>query len=145
MGQLRYLEARSSGSVRARGVVVLLHAFPLTARMWQPQLGALSERGWHVIAPEMASETMDDCAGDVIDLLDGLRDRTAESKHRRGQGQNEAADDRRGALSLRRFDHCRQRGQRRSRRKRNRLRGRAKRGEARRRHTAPDDAHGVDE
>ena len=72
MGQLRYLEARSSGSVRARGVVVLLHAFPLTARMWQPQLGALSERGWHVIAPEMASETMDDCAGDVIDLLDGL-------------------------------------------------------------------------
>jgi len=72
MGQLRYLEARSSGSVRARGVVVLLHAFPLTARMWQPQLGALSERGWHVIAPEMASETMDDCTGDVIDLLDGL-------------------------------------------------------------------------
>jgi 3-oxoadipate enol-lactonase len=72
MAKLRYLESQASSAARARGVLVLLHAFPLTARMWQPQLGALSERGWHVIAPEMAIATIDECAGDVIDLLDAL-------------------------------------------------------------------------
>jgi pimeloyl-ACP methyl ester carboxylesterase len=72
MSTPRYLEAQPSGTVRARGVLVLLHAFPLRARMWQPQFTALSEHGWHVLAPEMASGTMDECAGDVVDLLDAL-------------------------------------------------------------------------
>ena len=53
-------------------MIVLLHAFPLNARMWEPQFASLTERGWHVLAPEMASATMDDCAGDVVDLLDAL-------------------------------------------------------------------------
>jgi 3-oxoadipate enol-lactonase len=88
-GRLRYLERAPSGETRARGTLVLLHAFPLNARMWEPQL-ALASRGWRVIAPHMrgldggdrgsaspdearpTTQTMDDYAGDVIDLLDAL-------------------------------------------------------------------------
>ena len=68
-------------SERARGALVLLHAFPLNARMWAPQL-ALAERGWRVIAPQLRgfddgdhdppAASVDDFAGDVIDLLDAL-------------------------------------------------------------------------
>ena len=47
---MRYLEAPASSSVRPRGTLLLLHAFPLTARMWEPQL-SLAEHGWRVIAP----------------------------------------------------------------------------------------------
>jgi len=60
---------------------VLLHAFPLNARMWEPQL-ALSGQGWRVIAPQFRgfdhgdqdppAASVDDYAGDVIDLLDAL-------------------------------------------------------------------------
>ena len=49
--------------------------------MWEPQL-ELAERGWHVIAPrlrgfedspaDIVATSMDDYAGDVIDLLDDL-------------------------------------------------------------------------
>ena len=66
---------------RPRGTLVLLHAFPLNARMWDGQL-ALAETGWRVIAPQLrgfdggagdpAAASVDDYAGDVIDLLDGL-------------------------------------------------------------------------
>jgi pimeloyl-ACP methyl ester carboxylesterase len=78
---LRYLEAKPPAAQRPRGVVVLLHAFPLNARMWEGQL-ALADDGWRVIAPHFrgvdgaASDppatSLDDYAGDVIDLLDGL-------------------------------------------------------------------------
>lgn len=34
-------------------VVVLLHAFPLSNEMWRPQLAALSEAGYSVIAPNV--------------------------------------------------------------------------------------------
>jgi pimeloyl-ACP methyl ester carboxylesterase len=89
-GRLRYLEAKPSASARPRGTLVLLHAFPLNARMWEPQL-AMAENGWRVLAPHFrdmddpaaaASEstpaawptpTADDYAGDVIDLLDALK------------------------------------------------------------------------
>jgi len=60
---------------------VLLHAFPLNARMWERQL-ALADDGWRVIAPqyrgfdggagEPAAASVDDYAGDTIDLLDAL-------------------------------------------------------------------------
>ena len=69
---------------------MLLHAFPLNARMWEPQF-AFADRGWHVIAPQLRGfgsadshkyeggstktggmTTIDDYAGDVIDLLDAL-------------------------------------------------------------------------
>ena len=83
IGRLRYLEALPIGAAaeRPRGVLVLLHAFPLNARMWEDQL-AMAERGWRVLVPqfrgfdtvsaEPAASSMDDYAGDVIDLLDAL-------------------------------------------------------------------------
>jgi pimeloyl-ACP methyl ester carboxylesterase len=62
-------------------VLVLLHAFPLNARMWEGQLG-FTGAGWRVIAPqfrgfdagagEPPASSVDDYAGDVIDLLDAL-------------------------------------------------------------------------
>ena len=60
---------------------MLLHAFPLNARMWEGQL-ALADRGWRVIAPHFRgfdsgdgdppAQSVDDYAGDVVDLLDAL-------------------------------------------------------------------------
>src|SRR5262249_55826835 len=82
-GRVRYIEALPppKSAVRGRGALVLLHAFPLNARMWEPQL-ALAGRGWHVIAPHVrgadgdpddrAVTSIDDYAADLIDLLDGL-------------------------------------------------------------------------
>jgi 3-oxoadipate enol-lactonase len=54
--------------------VVLLHAFPLSADMWRPQLDRIPD-GWRVIAPNYLSPgavAMDDYAEDVLGLLDGL-------------------------------------------------------------------------
>jgi 3-oxoadipate enol-lactonase len=82
-GGVRFLEALPPPSARPRGALVLLHAFPLNARMWESQLAAAAH-GWHVIAPHVrgadggiddrstASVTMDDYAADVVDLLDAL-------------------------------------------------------------------------
>ena len=80
VGKLRYLEAPSQGE-RPRGALVLLHAFPLNARMWEPQL-VLAATGGASIAPHLRgfdggtgdppASTVDDYAGDVIDLLDAL-------------------------------------------------------------------------
>jgi 3-oxoadipate enol-lactonase len=66
---------------RPRGTLVLLHAFPLNARMWEPQL-ALADLGWRVIAPQLGgadggaaspAPSLDEYAGEVVDLLDALR------------------------------------------------------------------------
>ena len=74
-GAIRYLEAGSGWPL------VLLHAFPLSADMWQPQLDAPPE-GWRLLAPDLRglgpvprppAETMDDMAADVLVLLDALR------------------------------------------------------------------------
>src|SRR4051794_5232045 len=68
--------------------LVLLHAFPLSSAMWDPQLEAVPA-GWRIIAPDyrgfgessaagaatvpaLPAPTMNDLAGDVIDLLDRL-------------------------------------------------------------------------
>lgn len=67
--------------------VVLLHAFPLTADMWRPQLEAVPQ-GWRFIAPHLrgfgpptdssvpasggGETTMADYAADVLSLMDGL-------------------------------------------------------------------------
>lgn len=62
--------------------VVFLHAFPLHAAMWEPTLGAVPD-GWRAIAPdfrgfgesslpESGRGSMEELAGDVIDLLDRL-------------------------------------------------------------------------
>jgi pimeloyl-ACP methyl ester carboxylesterase len=93
LGRFRYLEAvpresKSASTVsarraqRERGTLVLIHGFPLGASMWEPQLG-LAELGWRVLVPELrgfegttaavVATSMDDFAGDLIDLLDALR------------------------------------------------------------------------
>src|SRR5262249_18283420 len=61
--------------------LVLIHGFPLSARMWEPQ-HSLAELGWRLIIPHLrgfddgpagrSATSMDDYAGDVIDLLDSL-------------------------------------------------------------------------
>ena len=81
IGRLRYIEAPAVGSDRPRGTLLLLHAFPLNARMWEPQL-AIAARGWRIVAPQLRgmdggstdlpATSMDDHAADVIDLLDAL-------------------------------------------------------------------------
>jgi pimeloyl-ACP methyl ester carboxylesterase len=63
--------------------LVLIHAFPLDARMWDPQR-SLSNAGWRVITPQLrgfgehpaaddpAARSMEDYAADIVDLLDAL-------------------------------------------------------------------------
>ncbi|HWW83768.1 MAG TPA: alpha/beta fold hydrolase [Vicinamibacterales bacterium] len=83
VGRVRYLEALPppSASRRDRGALILIHGFPLNARMWEPQL-ALAEGGWRVIAPHLrgmdaapggpTAATLDDFAADIVDLMDAL-------------------------------------------------------------------------
>jgi 3-oxoadipate enol-lactonase len=75
----RYLESGSGQPL------VLLHAFPLNADLWEPQL-AEPPAGWRIIAPNLrgfrgaraleappvGTVTMDDYARDVLALLDHL-------------------------------------------------------------------------
>jgi 3-oxoadipate enol-lactonase len=83
-----FLEAGTEGPL---GTLVLLHAFPLNAEMWEPQLQAPPAR-WRVLAPDLRGfgasvdepkggptpgsalevPSIDDYAGDVLDLLDRL-------------------------------------------------------------------------
>jgi len=73
---IRYLDAGSGWPV------VLIHAFPLNADMWRPQLERVPE-GWRFIAPDLrgfgpdaaaapGSITLDDMAADIAALLDEL-------------------------------------------------------------------------
>src|SRR3954468_20275101 len=53
--------------------VVLLHAFPLNAAMWRPQLERVPE-GWRFLAPHLAfGPSLEDHASAVGDLLDALQ------------------------------------------------------------------------
>jgi 3-oxoadipate enol-lactonase len=86
VGRFRFLEAHPPPETlshhRRRGTLLLLHAFPLNARMWEAQL-AFATQGWHIIAPQMRgvdggeadppTDSLDDYVADVIDLLDALR------------------------------------------------------------------------
>jgi pimeloyl-ACP methyl ester carboxylesterase len=83
--RLRYIEAEPETAVGDRSatpVLVLLHAFPLSARMWEPQ-HALTAHGWRVVMPHLrgfdcaasdgaTASSLDDYAADVADLLDAL-------------------------------------------------------------------------
>ena len=81
VGRLRYLDVPPKGSERPRGTLVLIHAFPLNARMWEPQ-SVLADAGWRIIAPQLRgmdgvddppAAGIDEYAADVIDLLDALQ------------------------------------------------------------------------
>src|SRR5215203_4625912 len=74
-GSVRYLESGAGWPL------VLLHAFPLNADMWQPQLEQVPP-GWRFIAPDLrgfgpvpatAAKSMDDLADGVFDLLEALK------------------------------------------------------------------------
>jgi 3-oxoadipate enol-lactonase len=77
--QMRYLESGAGWPV------LLVHAFPLNADMWRPQLERVPD-GWHFIAPDLRGfgpaadpqpaaglATVDDYAGDLAALLDRLQ------------------------------------------------------------------------
>ncbi len=74
--RVRYLEGGAGWPV------LLIHAFPLNADMWRPQLERVHE-GWRLIAPDLRgfgsrsgsvhpAPSMDAFAGDVVSLLDVL-------------------------------------------------------------------------
>ena len=88
-----FLDAGTQGPL---GTIVLLHAFPLSAEMWEPQLQA-PPAGWSMLAPDLRgfgasadgpppgpaaasapqAPSIDDYAGDVLDLLDQMAVREA--------------------------------------------------------------------
>lgn len=62
--------------------IVLLHAFPLGANMWEPQIRSIP-KGWRLLTPDLRGfggttdpdggvPSMDDYAEDVVDLLEAL-------------------------------------------------------------------------
>jgi 3-oxoadipate enol-lactonase len=63
------------------GNVLLLHAFPVSAEMWEPQIAPLAESGYRVIAPAVygfestpsrPGWSMDDYARDLARLIEAL-------------------------------------------------------------------------
>ena len=67
-GRMAWLEAGAGWPV------VLLHAFPLSAGMWRPQLERVPE-GWRFIAPQLFTagrSSIDEYAAAVGDLMDAL-------------------------------------------------------------------------
>ena len=79
--RLRFLDALPPHGTTPRGTLVLVHAFPLNARLFEPQ-APLARLGWRVVAPQLrgfdgdanepAAVSMDDYARDVVDLLTAL-------------------------------------------------------------------------
>jgi pimeloyl-ACP methyl ester carboxylesterase len=81
---MRYLDIPAAGKGRGAGTLVLVHGFPLNTDMWQPQL-EMAARGWRIVIPALRgfgpslearkdpqAASVDDYAGDIIDLLDKL-------------------------------------------------------------------------
>jgi pimeloyl-ACP methyl ester carboxylesterase len=84
IGRLRFLDVPPVGQSRPVGTLVFIHGFPLNPSMWDPQL-VFAGRGWRLIVPELRgfgpgdtaagdppTTSIDDYAGDTIDLLDQL-------------------------------------------------------------------------
>ena len=81
IGQRTIAYLDSAPKPAALRTYVLLHAFPLGANMWEPQMRAIP-RGWRLITPDLrgfggttegdstiGGLSMDDYAADVVDLL----------------------------------------------------------------------------
>ncbi|TLU87722.1 MAG: alpha/beta fold hydrolase [Chlorobium sp.] len=79
---LTYLEANTAKSGVKKHAILFLHAFPLSAAMWKPQIEALGAAGYTVIAPnsfgidgspEQEGWTFTDYAHELATLLDSLQ------------------------------------------------------------------------
>ncbi len=79
---LTFISADPANSSTAKHAVLFLHAFPLSAAMWQPQIDALSKAGFTVVAPnafgidgslEKESWSFTDYAHELSKLLDSLK------------------------------------------------------------------------
>ena len=79
---LTCISANIPKSSTAKHAVLLLHAFPLSAAMWQPQIDALRKAGFTVIAPnsfgidgsdEKESWSFTDYAHELASLLESLK------------------------------------------------------------------------
>ena len=79
---LTYIAANTATSGTGNHAVLLLHAFPLSAAMWQPQIDALTKAGFTVIAPnafgiegseEKESWSFTDYAHELSNLLESLK------------------------------------------------------------------------
>jgi pimeloyl-ACP methyl ester carboxylesterase len=80
---ISYLHAACPGPATPDRILVLLHAFPLAAEMWRPQLEAVPP-GWRFIAPDLRGfgqsqvgdpalpASVEGYARDVVGLLDHL-------------------------------------------------------------------------
>jgi 3-oxoadipate enol-lactonase len=80
--RISYLDASGPGALPGQ-ILMLLHAFPLAAEMWRPQLEAVPP-GWRYLAPDLRGfgeshpgdldlpASIDDFGDDVIGLLDAL-------------------------------------------------------------------------
>jgi pimeloyl-ACP methyl ester carboxylesterase len=80
---ISFLDAADPGPATPERTLVLLHAFPLAADVWRPQLEAVPA-GWRFIAPDLCGfgesqvgdpslpATVDGYARDVVALLDHL-------------------------------------------------------------------------
>jgi len=63
--------------------VILLHAFPLSRKMWQPQIEALTTKNYRFVLPDLRGfgeshnfsdlNSMEDMAKDIVELLDALK------------------------------------------------------------------------
>ena len=74
---VRWLEG---GTPHAARTLVWLHAFPLTAEMWRPQLDA-APAGWRVVAPDLAGFGGTDDTGGPASVDDFARDAAALADH----------------------------------------------------------------
>lgn len=79
---LSYQGANLTENGIEKGVVLLLHAFPLSAAMWRPQLEALGSAGYAVVAPnaygiaesgEQEGWSFTDYAHELARLLESLK------------------------------------------------------------------------
>lgn len=65
---LQYIEARPPAGTPERGTLLCLHAFPLNARMWEPQL-SLAADGWRIVAPHFPGVQDDQDAEGAFDVV----------------------------------------------------------------------------
>jgi 3-oxoadipate enol-lactonase len=76
---LQFIEAHPPAGARELGTLLLLHAFPLNAHMWDAQM-PLAHHGWRIVAPHWCgvqtdaapAESFEAQADAIIDLLSSL-------------------------------------------------------------------------